>query len=386
MRSMCITVLAVLTLFSGCDAAGQTPSTDGRSEPTPADTETIRQFRVKSDLLSQFWGRPIYVEAGVIEPDDRRPEEQLPVCFRVNGFSGSHRSAWIYGPQLVRQMAEHDYPRMLYVFLNAACPQGHHVFADSVNNGPWGTALVSEFIPALESEFNAVGVSEGRFLTGHSSGGWSAAWLQIRHPDYFNGSWATAPDPLDFRAFMGIDLYHHQNVFSDDSGAEIPVYREDGTWRYTWREVIEHEDQGRHYGGQFASFDYTFSPRRDDGLPQRLFNHETGEINKDVVERWKRYDISLILRSNWERLESRLQGKLHFYCGLDDNIRLEESVILLQRELGSLGSDAEFVLVAGRDHRSLYDSHPVHWPYQGGMLERIHREMRARWDETVEGK
>ena len=59
---------------------------------------------------------------------------------------------------------------MIYVFLNARCALGHHEFADSVNNGPWGEALTTEFIPALEKEFGAFGAPRGRFLTGHSSG------------------------------------------------------------------------------------------------------------------------------------------------------------------------------------------------------------------------
>ncbi len=132
----------------------------------------------------------MFIEAGVVSPPteklgDRRP----PVCYSIHGFGGSHRSAWRAGERLRKRMLEDDYPPMLYVFLNAQYPLGHHEFADSVNNGPWGQALTEEFIPALEEKFKAAAKPTARFLTGHSSGGWSSLWLQVAYPDFFGGTW-----------------------------------------------------------------------------------------------------------------------------------------------------------------------------------------------------
>jgi enterochelin esterase-like enzyme len=42
----------------------------------------------------------------------------------------------------------------------------------------------------------------GRLLTGHSSGGWAALWLQVTYPKLFGGAWPTSPDPSDFRDFL----------------------------------------------------------------------------------------------------------------------------------------------------------------------------------------
>ena len=46
------------------------------------------------------------------------------------------------------------------------CATGTHEFADSVNNGPWGAALTTEFIPHLESKYRMDAKSNGRFLQG----------------------------------------------------------------------------------------------------------------------------------------------------------------------------------------------------------------------------
>jgi len=71
-------------------------------------------------------------------------------------------------------MEDKKIPEMIWVFMLEACPGGTHEFADSVNNGPWGTALTTELIPDLEKKYRMDAKPSGRFLTGHSSGGWAA--------------------------------------------------------------------------------------------------------------------------------------------------------------------------------------------------------------------
>ena len=114
-----------------------------QSSRPSSGSEHVVLFERRSELLSTFWGRDIRMQAGIVVPPERGPDEHLPVCYSIHGFGGSHQSAWRSGPPLVEKMHA-GYPRMLYVFLNAQCPLGHHVFADSVNNGPWGTALTTE--------------------------------------------------------------------------------------------------------------------------------------------------------------------------------------------------------------------------------------------------
>jgi dienelactone hydrolase len=108
----------------------------------------------------------------------------------------------------------------------------------------------------------------------------------------------------------------------------------------------------------------------------RLFDWETGAIDRDVAEAWTKYDISLILRSNWEKLGPKLTGKLHIYVGTLDNFRLNESVELLKQELDALQSDAEIIIVEGANH-SIFRPHLEHWPE--GLIERMHREMWAQY-------
>jgi enterochelin esterase-like enzyme len=81
---------------------------------------------------------------------------------------------------------------MIWVMLDESVPQGTHEFADSVNNGPWGAALTTEYLPYLEHKYRMDSRAKGRFLNGHSSGGWATLQLQVNYSKIFGGTWSTS--------------------------------------------------------------------------------------------------------------------------------------------------------------------------------------------------
>lgn len=353
--------------------------TDRPSELTRVSAAALAKadatpFSIRSQLLSDFLHRDTLIRASVVVPDGV-DVAALPVCYSVHGFGGDHIMGLMAGGQLKRAMRDDDAPKMVYVFLDASCPLGHHEFADSANNGPWGRALVEEFLPALEAKFGGVRPTSQRFVTGHSSGGWSALWLQVTYPDSFAACWATSPDPVDFRDWSGVDLYASNNVFVDSTGAKRPLVMRGTEVKTTLEDYVREEMQESAIGGQMASFDAVFSPRGADGQPRLMFDRTTGAIDHTVVDAWKRYDIGLTLRTHWKELGPKLKGKIHVWCGDQDTYRLEGAVKLLQQDLKDLGSDADILLVPGRDHGSIMAPHETLWPK--GMLARVHREMVA---------
>ncbi|GMV94141.1 MAG: hypothetical protein AMXMBFR82_39190 [Candidatus Hydrogenedentota bacterium] len=347
---------------------------ESRRQSIPADTELRKYVKLRSEVLSAFWGRDMFLEAAVIVPPGHDPGERLPVCYFIHGFTNWELWAFHLSDALIESLNDQseDYPRMIYVFPNAQFGLGHHVFADSATNGPWGTAFVKELAPAIETQFGGAGETDGRFLAGHSSGAWSALWLQIMYPGSFGGAWAMAPDPVDFRSFTGVNLYEDENAFVDEEGNERMLVRNRDEWVQSFREITKTEARKGFFAGQFASFDNVFSPIGPDGLPRRLYDWETGVIDREVAEAWKAYDISLILRSHWEELAPKLSGKLHIYAGTLDNFRLNEAVELLGSELEELNAEAEVVIVPYASH-SIFRPHPDHWPE--GLVENIHRDM-----------
>ena len=213
--------------------------------------------------------------------------------------------------------------------LDPGCRLGHHVFADSANNGPVGRALVEELIPVIEEEYRGLGTADARFVTGHSSGGWSSLWLQVAYPDVFGGVWSLSPDPVDFRDFQRIDLTRPGvNLFSDDDGKPRPLARAGGKPLLYFKPFSDMETVMGH-GGQLASFEAVFSPRGADGRPRPLWDRATGAVDPETARAWEKYDIRRKLEREWKTLGPKLAGKLHVYTGAEDTFYLEGAVRLL---------------------------------------------------------
>jgi enterochelin esterase-like enzyme len=327
------------------------------------ESPRLRLVDIKSQLLSKYRGREVRMQAAVALPESysKDTDKRYPVIYEIPGFGGTHHTRDFYTMNTVK-----DGEEFLAVLLNPECPLGHHVFADSANNGPCGQALIEELIPHIEKIYRAVGKAESRFVTGHSSGGWSSLWLQVEYPDDFGGVWSTAPDPVDFRDFQLIDLYsQNANMFTDERGNPRPIARRGETPMLFYKAFSDMEVVfGR--GGQLGSFEAVFSPRMPDGTPRKLWDRKTGTVDPETAETWKKYDIRLKLEREWPTLSKKLNGKLHVYMGATDTFYLEGATKLLKLSLQRLGSDAKVEIFPGKDHGSLMDS---------AMRGRIAREM-----------
>lgn len=345
------------------DLAIEVMRSTSANDPPLLDRVTERQLsnpdaqvvHLQSALLSRFYGRDIFVDAGVVAPSD--PASVTAACYQIPDFGGSWTSAYTQGAAIAVGMRQ-QYPRMLYVYLEGGRGAGHHAYADSVNEGPWGQALVDEIIPAIEARFLAGRAPRCRYVTGHGSGGWSALWLQVVYPHLFDGAWATAPDPVDFHAFLGCDIYTAAKL----RDARTPVARS----------ACE---------PQLENYESRFSPRGDDGQPMRVCDPQSGEIDRSVAQAWRKYDIDAILTERWSTLGPKLAGRLHVWCAARDTQGRAESARLLAQDLKRLDAGVDVLFVDDRDHGDLEAPHAELWPL--GMRTRIHREMAARTAELV---
>lgn len=320
--------------------------------PLP-ETAWLRPRSIASRLLSEHHGRPVEEPLAVVLPAgyDEHPERRYPTVYLIPGFGGGPEAALPYlrappqpGP---------DEVDLIRVFLSGQSSWGHHVFADSPANGPRGAALVREVIPAIDAEFRTVADPAARFVAGHSSGGWSSLWLQVTYPDVFGGVWSTAPDPVDFRDFQGVDIYAPgANIYRDPAGGRRPLARRGGETAL-WFDGFTRLDDTLGRGGQLRSFEAVFSPLGADGQPRRLWDRATGQVDPDVAAAWTRFDITATLRNRWAELGPQLAGKLHIRVGSEDTFLLDGAVKRLAAVLRELGSDAEVTIVPGADHSNV---------------------------------
>ncbi|HEY6251363.1 MAG TPA: alpha/beta hydrolase-fold protein [Candidatus Angelobacter sp.] len=322
-----------------------------------------------SPSLSSFWGRPIHMRGVVVLPPKQNKPQKYPTVYWTHGFSGILDDlAGYVAPSYVKLMDQGKIPSMIYVLLDESCPGGTHEFADSVNNGPWGKALTTELIPYLEGKYPMDGKPSGRLLTGHSSGGWAALWLQVTYPTVFGGTWPTSPDPSDFHNFTGPDLRSNppSNFYHKQDESPWMLVRMEGHDVMTLEEYARQETVLGDYGGQISSFDWVFSPRGKDGRPEHLFDRATGVVDPEVAKAWEKYDIAEVLRRHAARLRPLLQDKIHLTVGTADTFHLDGPAHLLDATMKELGIRATFTYLEGRTHFDLY---------QGGLTEKIANEM-----------
>jgi S-formylglutathione hydrolase FrmB len=305
------------------------------------ETQFVKELKAPSSLLSEFHNKPMTVDAAVILPAEYFKElhRSFPVVFLVSGWGGDYHSPVFRGSPM-------DSIPCITVFLDGNCSLGHSVYANSDNNGPWGDALTKEFIPLLEKNFRCNGA---RFLRGHSSGGWTALYLQSHYPTVFAGCWSSSPDAVDFRDYYQVNLYKKENLLYDSAGNLRMEATVAGRFPWVSSKQAYQAERVIYRGEQMHSYDAVFSGRGADGNPERICDPFTGQVNEKVFEHWKNYDLSLYLRTNWDKLKKDLDGKIRVSVGEQDNFFLNGAVHLLDKEMKALNANMSFEYFPG-DH------------------------------------
>ncbi|MEN6312090.1 MAG: alpha/beta hydrolase-fold protein, partial [Acidobacteriota bacterium] len=332
----------------------------------PTDTKYIRHEKIQSDLLTKFWGRPMFIGACILLPEgfDTHPGARYPLMvfhghfpYTISGFRetppdsglkpdwserfhipGYNRIQEQYAYDFYREWTGPNFPRVIAIEIQHANPYYDDSYAvNSANLGPYGDAIVRELIPYIEKKYRGIGQGWARFLYGGSTGGWEALASQVFYPDEFNGCFAACPDPIDFRAYTIVNIFEHRNA-----------YRLDSRWKKTPRpatrnylgEVNATLEEANHLelalgtrarsGGQWDIWQAVFGPVGPDGYPAPIWDKLTGEIDRKVAERWKAYDLRWKLENEWKTLGPKLKGKIHIYVGDMDNYYLNDAVYLME--------------------------------------------------------
>ena len=351
--------------------------------PEP-DTRYVRHLKIQSALLTKFWGRPVFLTAIVLVPEgfDEHPQAHYPLAIFhdhfVTGFDDfrttppdpdlkpdySDRFHLAGYNRIQQQEAYKTYqtwialgtPRILVVKIQHANPFYDDSYAvNSANVGPYGDAIETELIPAVEKQFRGIGQGWARFMYGGSTGGWESLAVQIFYPDHYNGAFVACPDPVDFHAYSTTDLYNQKNIFylpGAHKQVEQPAMRNYlGQTLISVRDNVAYEaalgDHGRS-GEQFDIWQAVYSPVGPDGYPQSIFDKATGEINHTTAAYWREhYDLNAILQRDWATLGPKLQGKLHLYVGSDDTYMLNNAVYLMEDFLKTTGTPGHGVPYEG---------------------------------------
>jgi hypothetical protein len=338
----------------------------------PKDTRYIKHVKIQSERLTRFWGRPMYLGAVVLLPHgfDGHPEARYPLMvfhghfpYTFGGFretppdpelkpdyserfkvSGYNKIQQEYAYKFYQDWTSSNFPRFVVIEIQHANPYYDDSYAvNSANLGPYGDAINYELLPYIEKQFRCIGQGWARFTYGGSTGGWEALATQMFYPDMFNGCFAACPDPIDFRAFTVVNLYEDKNAYYVESQWKRlprPGFRNYLGHLTATLEEMNHKElvlgTKSRSGDQWDIWEAVYSPVGQDGYPKRIWNKLTGEIDATVAAYWREnYDLSYILKRDWNKLGPKLEGKIHIYCGDMDNYYLNNAVYLVEEFLKS---------------------------------------------------
>ena len=388
--------------------------------PAKSDSEYVRHIRIKSELLSKFWGRDVYLGAHVLVPKDfdKRPAAHYPLMIFHGHFPEDisdfrtappdadlkpdySRRFHLSGYNIIQQQEAYaffqkwtaaDFPRFLVVEIEHANPYYDDSYAvNSANLGPYGDAINKELIPEIERRFRGIGEGWARFTYGGSTGGWEALATQVFYPDMYNGAFAACPDPIDFRAYTIINIYEDKNAYAlkgEALSVERPAMRNYlGEIFATQRDMnymeLTQGDLGRS-GGQYDIWAAVFGPVGKGGYPAPLFDKLSGDIDPSIATYWREhYDLSHIIERDWGTLAPKLQGKIHIYVGTGDNFYLTDSVYFAQERLESLSPPYQGEVAYGDRAEHCWNGDPkqpnaysrLHYDYQ--YLPQILKRIQA---------
>ncbi|HLB89276.1 MAG TPA: alpha/beta hydrolase-fold protein [Terriglobales bacterium] len=335
----------------------------------PADTTWVKHVKIQSEVLTRFWGHPMYIGAIVLLPKgyDEHQNSAYPVVYEEGHFSlnaplgfstenqpvSAERRAMLANLnhetayEFYQSWNSDKFPRMIAVTFQHPTPYFDDSYAvNSANNGPYGDALIEEMIPYLEAHFRMIPKPYARVLIGGSTGGWESMGVQVFYPDFFGGTWTLYPDPIDFRRYGLLNIYEDDNAFFEPghTWVQTPRYlmrKPNGQPEITVQAFSQLEDVlGSHgrSGQQLEIWEATYGPVGEDGYPKPLWDKQTGKIDHSVAlyMRDHGYDLSYNLRTNWATLGPKVRGKIHVYVGDMDHFYLNLAVYMVEDALKSV--------------------------------------------------
>jgi hypothetical protein len=385
----------------------------------PEDTKYIKHIRIKSKLLTEFWGRPMYIGANILLPAgfDEHPNVKYPLAifhghfppdfdgfsttppdpnmkpdtserFRISGYNKIVAQEAF---DFYKQWTGPGFPRVLAVEIQHANPYYDDSYAvNSANLGPYGDAITYELIPEIEKQFRGIGQGWARFVYGGSTGGWESLAVQVFYPDQYNGCYAACPDPVDFHHYTTIDIYNDKNAYYPTSDfKKTPRTGERdylGNVMATIKEMNQRElalGSRTRSGDQFDIWEAVFSPMDADGYPKRIFDKYTGAIDTSVARYWRNnFDLTYIIKRDWPKIGSSLKGKIHIYVGEMDTYFLNDAVYTAEDVLKKLDNpNCDCVIDYGARAEHCWNGDHTQPNYISRL--RYHQMFIKKWAEEV---
>jgi S-formylglutathione hydrolase FrmB len=270
----------------------------------------------------------VYLPHGYDECDER-----FPVVYCLTGFTGRGKMLLndnAFTPNLAERMdlliAENRIKPMIAVMPDCFTNYGGSQYINSSATGDYEDYLTSEIVSFVDENFRTVNDKTARAVMGKSSGGYGALVCGLRHADIFGLVCSTSGDAYFELCYLP-DIPKAFRAIKGEPQKFIEKFR---------REEKKGKDDFPALNIIGMSACYSPNPKSELGfdLP---FDLETGEIRREVWQRWLKNDPVRLVEKSVENLKSL--KLLYIDAGTRDEFALDLGARVLCKKLKDFGID-----------------------------------------------
>ena len=292
----------------------------------------VKFLRHESEVLKGNPPGDPYIRDVIVylPPDYETSGANYPTVYCLSGFGGdalTHLNRTPFKPNLADRMdkliAAGKIRPMIVVMPDCFSYYGGSQYINSTATGNYEDYLTQEIVPFIDSNLRTINDRRARASAGVSSGGYGSLIMGLRHADLFSLICSHAGD-----------AYFQYSQLADFPDAVRAIKGDvNGFLERFWNEEKKNMKD-------FAAFNAIgmaacYSPNGTDfDMP---FDTKTGELRKDVFDRWLEHDPVRLVEKHVENLKSlRL---LYLDAGTRDEFALDVGAHILSKKLRDHGID-----------------------------------------------
>ncbi len=243
----------------------------GKIDEHELESEALRGNPLADPNVRPLW---VWTPPGYAESDRRYPS-----IYVIQGMTGQvdmWRNRVALRPNVL-ELVDEAALECVIAFVDCWTSLGGSQFLDSTATGRYHTYLCEEVVPFVDSRYRTLNAREHRGIAGKSSGGYGAMVTPMLRPDLFGGLATHAGDAL-FEVCYQPDFAQVARSLRDDFDGSYERFWED----FRSRPAFSRKDD------MWLVNTYCMAACYSAGeLP---FTISTGELRRDVFDRWLEWD------------------------------------------------------------------------------------------------
>ena len=269
---------------------------------------------------------PVYLPPGY-DPEKRYPAVYLLAAFAARGLKLLNDDLWEENIQerLDRLIGSGEVRPLIAVMPDASTRYGGSQYLNSSATGRYEDHIL-ELVEYIDTQYPTLSDPGRRAVIGHSSGGYGALRLAMRHPEIFGLAAAHAPD------------MYFEMVYQKDIPSFLRFYEKAGAEGFS--EMLADPGAALSKGASFyalatAAMASCYSPNPESRWGFDLpFDTYTGELKPEIWARWSAHDPINMAVAREKELASL--AFLYLDCGLYDEENLLYGARILSQRLNDL--------------------------------------------------